>query len=329
LPATVERERYTRAVVQVLLMELANRGSSGRLAEIPAWLAEGMTERLLAFNRLEIILPPPRDTINGVSFAATRATERLDDPVAHARQQLNGQTPLTFDQLSWQATDQLSDNAAQVYRASAEMFLGELLRFRDGPTRLASMLARLPGYYNWQLAFLDAFHAHFERTLDVEKWWALCCMQSPEKELARTLSVEATWDDLNLALITPEPAGLAGGGSFAPVYTSLQTVIGEWDRVRQRQVLSNKLQELALLRTRLPSELALLVQEYGEAIEIYLENPHWSGSLKLFGAGSGLSNVAQDTIARLDALDVRRLGLRHPTPALTAGEVSAKPAPRP
>ena len=144
LPATVERERYTRAVVQVLLMELANRGSSGRLAEIPAWLSEGLTERLLAFNRLEIILPPPRDTVNGISFAATRATQRLNDPVAHARQQLNGQTPLTFDQLSWQATDQLSGDAAQIYRASAEMFLGELLRFRDGPTCLAAMLARLP-----------------------------------------------------------------------------------------------------------------------------------------------------------------------------------------
>ena len=329
LPATVERERYTRAVVQVLLMELANRGSSGRLAEIPAWLSEGLTERLLAFNRLEIILPPPRSTVNGVSFAATRATERLNDPVAHARQQLNGQTPLTFDQLSWQAADQLSGDAAQVYRASAEMFLGELLRFRDGPTCLAAMLARLPAYYNWQLAFLNAFRAHFERTLDVEKWWALCCMQSPDKELARTLSVEATWDDLNLALITPEPGRAAGGGASAPAYTSLQTVIREWDRVRQRQVLSNKLQELALLRTRLPSELAMLVQEYCEAIEIYLENPHWSASLKLFTGGSRLSSEAKDTIARLDALDVRRLGLRHPTPALTAGDVSAKPAPRP
>ena len=58
----------------------------------------------------------------------------------------------------------------------------------------------------------------------------------------------------------------------------------------------------------------MLVQEYCEAIEIYLQNPHWSGSLKLFGAGSGLSSVAQDTIERLDALDVRRLGLRQPTP---------------
>ena len=51
--------------------------------------------------------------------------------------------------------------------------MGELLRLPDGRACLQRMLAQLPQHYNWQFAFLEAFHARFERPLDVEKWWAL------------------------------------------------------------------------------------------------------------------------------------------------------------
>ena len=48
LPSVVERPRYVRAIVQVLLLELANRTTQERGAEIPLWLIEGFSQLLLA-----------------------------------------------------------------------------------------------------------------------------------------------------------------------------------------------------------------------------------------------------------------------------------------
>ena len=59
-----------------------------------------------------------------------------------------------------------------------ELLVGELLRLPDGRSCLQTMLARLPQHRNWQFAFLEAFHTHFERPLDVEKWWALSLTQA-------------------------------------------------------------------------------------------------------------------------------------------------------
>jgi hypothetical protein len=330
LPATVERDRYTRAIIHVLLLELANRGSSGRLAEIPAWLSEGLTQRLLASKEFEIILPPPREKVNGLSFSATRLTERMDDPVGHARKQLHGQPPLTFDQLSWQAQDELSGPAAELYGASAQLFVCELLRLRDGRACLTAMLARLQRYYNWQLAFLDAFSSHFERALDVEKWWALGCVQSPEKELVRKLPTEGTtWYDLEQALLTTRPDGPGTGSSSVSTNVTLQTIIREWDRVEQFHTLSGKVQELDLLRPRLSPDLALLVQEYCQAIGIYLQNPHWSRPRAVLGAKTRLSPAAQEALQRLDVLDARREALRPAKTPLATADVTASPEPHP
>jgi hypothetical protein len=310
LPELVERDRYTRAILQVLLLELANRGSSGRLAEVPVWLSEGLTQRLLASKDFDIILPPPHDRVNGLNFTAKTVLEKKEDPVARARQQLHGQAPLTFDQLSWQAQDELSGPGTELYRASAQLFVGELLRLRDGRACIAAMLSRLPRYYNWQLTFLDAFSAHFERLLDVEKWWALCCVQSPERELARRVPGEATWDDLDQALLAQPQLRAAGDASSGSVQVTLQAIIREWPRVQQRQALSAKIQDLGLLRPRLSPDLTVLVNEYCQAIDVYLQSPYWSKPPTSIGKKAALSSVAQEALQRLDALDARRGALR-------------------
>jgi hypothetical protein len=318
-PDMVERDRYTRAVVHVVLLEAANRSSSGRWAEVPLWLTEGLTRRLLASREIEIILLPPRETVNRLAFSAKSVVEKMDDPVGRARQQLHGQAALTFDQLSWQVQDELSGSAAELYRTSAQLFLGELLRLRDGRACLATTLQRLPRHLNWQLAFLDGFSSHFERLIDVEKWWALCCVQSPEKELVRKLPTEGTWDDLEQALLTLPQARAAGSAASPAEAANLQTIIRDWARVEQRQVLSAKRQELDLLRTRLSPDLALLAEEYCKAIEIYLQSPYWSRPSTLMGKKTGMGSLADETLQRLDSLDARRGALRPAATPLTAG----------
>jgi hypothetical protein len=331
LPESVERDRYTRAVINVLLLEAANRWASGRLREVPQWLTEGLTQRLLASREIELILPPPHETVNGLSFAAKTVVQRVDDPVGRAREELHGQAPLTFDQLSWQVQDELSGAAIELYRASAQLFVGELLRLRDGRACLSAMVARMPQHYNWQLAFLEAFGSHFERLVDVEKWWALCCVQSPQspqRELATDLPAALTWDDLARALLTPTGPHLVGDTLQTRGNVTLQTIIQEWARVQQREALSTRLQELRLLRPSLSPDLALLAAEYCQALEVYLQNPHWSKPPTVLGKKAELSNAAEEAVQRLDSLDAHREALRPTKAALTAGDTST-PAPHP
>ena len=47
-----------RAIVQTLLLEVANRQARERSAEIPLWLAEGLTQHLLAAAEADLVLEP-------------------------------------------------------------------------------------------------------------------------------------------------------------------------------------------------------------------------------------------------------------------------------
>src|SRR5260221_309389 len=82
-----------------------------------------------------------------------------------------GRPPLSFEGLSWPSDAHLSGEAGDVYRASAQLFVHELLRFQDGRACLRTMLDGLPQHYNWQFAFLQGFKSHFQRLQDAEKWW--------------------------------------------------------------------------------------------------------------------------------------------------------------
>ncbi len=59
MPDVLERQRVVSAVVEVLLLEMANR-DSGRSAEIPIWLAQGLTQELMLASDVELVLEQPQ-----------------------------------------------------------------------------------------------------------------------------------------------------------------------------------------------------------------------------------------------------------------------------
>ena len=74
--------RLTRALTGAVLLEFANRTiRQPRSAEIPAWLAEGLAQQMLADGSQEMIMSPPGKLVNGmpenqlVANAAGRAGE--------------------------------------------------------------------------------------------------------------------------------------------------------------------------------------------------------------------------------------------------------------
>ena len=318
LPDVVERSRYVRGMVQVLLLELANRNAETRTVEIPLWLLEGFTQLLLASSEVEIILPPPRDKANGLNFSTMIVNARKESLQEQAQKKLRGRPPLTFENLSWPREDELAGSTGDLYSGSAQLFVGELLRLPDGRACLRAMLAQLPENYNWQFAFLRAFHARFERPLDVEKWWALSLAGNSGRDLAQTWSLEESWQKLDQA--THLAVQVRTGTDELPMHASLklQTVIREWDPGRQTQALTSTLREVGLLRLHIAREFVGLVQDYCQTIQAYLQQRDHTGSILPFTRKAARQRVVEAAVQQLDALDARRAALRPiPRPAAT------------
>jgi hypothetical protein len=326
LPDVLDRPRYVHAIVEVLLLELANRTAQGHAAEAPLWLTEGFTQLLLASSETEIILPPPHATVNGLSFTATRINQRKESLLQQAQKKLRGRPPLSFESLSWPAAEELAGEAGDRYCGSAQLFVGELLRLQDGRVGLRTMLAELPRHLNWQLAFLQAFHDRFQRPLDVEKWWALCSTEATERGLSQTWTLEESWQKLDQAI---HPAvQVRAASNQLPLHTeiTLQNMLREWDPVRQTQAINNSLRELGLLRMRVAQEYLGLVHEYSQVLENYLQQRGRNAPDAPFTRKSTRKEAVAAAVQQLDVLDARREAMRpgaKPVPAIQS------PAPSP
>ena len=265
--------------------------------------------------------PPP----NGLNFSAALFNARKETLLQQAQKNLRGRPPLTFEDLSWPTEQALAGDAGELYRGSAQLFVGELLRLPDGRACLRTMLAQLPQHYNWQFAFLGAFHAHFERPLDVEKWWALSVAQANGRDPAQAWTLEESWQKLDQAIHAA--VQVRTGTNELPLHAdvTLQTVIREWDPTRQTQALNNTLRELGLLRLR-------IAQEYRRAGAGLLPGDRnlppatRSQLLRVRSTRSAppAGALVEAAIQQLDALDARREALR---PAPTPVAASSVPCP--
>jgi hypothetical protein len=258
-------------MVQVLLLEMANRTAQARAAEIPLWLIEGFAQLLLASNEVDLIVPPPHATANGLSFSATLLNARKETLLQQAQKKLHGRPPLSFENLSWPPELGLSGDAGDLYRGSAQLFVGELLRLPEGRACLRAMLAQLPQHYNWQFAFLGAFHARFERPLDVEKWWALSLTEAIGRGLTQAWSLEESRQKLDQAVQSAVQVRTGTNELPLRAEVTLQNMIREWDPLRQTTALHGTLRELGLLRLRIAQEYVGMVQDYAQVIETYLQ----------------------------------------------------------
>ena len=321
LPDFIECSRYVRAIVQVLLLELANRDAVTHSAEIPAWLLEGLAQEILiSSSKEEIIPPPPRPGLNDLRPASTFTfvNARFENPLRQAHQELAASPALSFQDLSWPGAAQLEDPAAARYRDSAQLFVDRLLAFKNGRGCLHAMLLDLRNHYNWQFAFLKAFSAYFQRPLDVEKWWSLQAMQFTGRDLTQTWPGRESWQKLDEAIRSG--VQVRAGTNELPLHTavSLQTLIQEWDPAQQYPALEEKLHELELLRPRVAIGLVPLVDDYRRVLALYLQ-----GIGPAAGKKSATRQLVAQTLMHLDALDFERRSLKpppSPRPDLTANE---------
>ncbi len=199
LPRSVPQEILLRSLVQSLLLEIANRQAGVQSAEIPLWLVEGISADLQANNMPTFILRPGQQVSANIIWQKGSEMMPLE---------LRQHAALTFQQLSWPQASDLTEEGLPLYRSCAQLFLEELLRFEDGRASLRSMIEHLPEHWNWQTAFLQAFHCHFDQLLDVEKWWSVSyvnCIKGYKVQ---------TWLCRGLQEETPKQPGCSSGSAF-------------------------------------------------------------------------------------------------------------------
>ncbi len=348
LPKTIQPRILVRAVIQTLLAELVNRRAGSQSAEIPFWLVEGLSAHLQAYNVPTFIIRP---NVQSAGYNKLRI-----EGLNAVRAGLREHAPLTFQQLSWPEWSNVTGKDQAVYGSCAQLFFESLLHLNDGQSCLRRMLEEMPRHMNWQTSFLLAFHSHFARLLDVEKWWGLNCVSFSESDLTQPWTEQECWRKLQEALDVPVEVHFAPSRMPAKARVTLQEVILEWDpsdalpalqrAVREMEGLQwftfrcdlnldasvaspaaqRNAHDLEALQWRIGQELSPLVSRYLIVLLNYVKqcqsNRQLASDAK-FGA-SGLHWLKRETVRQLNDLDQKRAAMRVKfSSASRASELSA------
>jgi hypothetical protein len=325
LPHICQRERYIRALVSVLLLEIANRQSTEHSAEVPPWLSEGLAREIWASNQREVILAPPGYSESGLRMSSLMVSARKINPLDLAHQELCSSDPLSFQQLSWPQKDRFTGEPGELYRSSAQVFLHYLLTLPKGQNSMRTMLQNLPRFYNWQFAFMEAFHDDFHEALDVEKWWSLQLAHFTGRALVETWTAEQSWEKLDESVRSAVQIRIGTNDLPLHAEVALQTIIRDWTAPRQTQVLEFKIRELESLRPRLVNEYTGIVDEYCQTLGSYLEKLSHPGFVLPFRKHAIAHQNADEALHHLDLLDQKRRLLRPETPPVQASNQAASP----
>lgn len=328
LPERMAPDQFTRTVVQVLLLELANRTATERSAEIPLWLSEGLTQHLLASRELEIILPPPTRSVGLMMIEPKMDLKRDPDALAAARRILRDQPPLTLEEISWPAPEQFSHAQAEVFQKSAQLFVAELLQLERGQESLRTFVTGLAQFYNWQTAFLRAYRNQFPNQLALEKWWALQSAYFAGRDHQQLWTTDESAQKLEALLHTAVAVRTTAGEMPARTDVSLQVVIREWDTPRQLATLQARLNDLAQARRRVAPAYITLVNDYATTLDEYMKKRKRSSATfsDFDSLPPSIQKIALEAIAQLDVLDARRAALGTSVSAAATGPVNTASA---
>lgn len=300
-PEIVDKPRFLRSAVSVLLMEFANRSAVTREAELPPWLTEGLTAHLEATALPTLALEP------GGEIARSGAHV---DPLRAAREIIRARGPLTFTQLSLPSDAELSGSGHELFRACSHLLVHELFRLRGGRDALRELLASLPRHLNWQTAFLRAYQEHFARLVDADKWYTLAATHLAGRDSLSVWPLDTTFAQLDEILSTAVQVRAAASDLPIVTQVKLQRLLSEWEPSQQSPVLEQKLTQLEALRRRAAAELVDLIMGYEQALDTYVHRRAPRSHSARGDSGVNPRLLTRDTLKRLDALDQRLEALR-------------------
>jgi len=331
LPDVLTQTRYARALSAVLLLEIANRAAgSEHSAEVPAWLVDGLAQQVLAADGERVVLSAPAKKPGGLPGGRVDQTAHSFDPLITGRRVLQEAPALTFDQLSWPTDAQMNGADGGLYQASAQLFVVELLKLKNGPAKLRRLLAELPAHLNWQTAFFAAFPDDFSRPLDVEKWWAVRVVNFVARSPGPRWTADVSRD--RLASLLSVPVEFRADSNALPTHAeiSLPAALQNLDPAQRDYVLRIKVRDLGLVELRLAPPFGGLADGYRLALADFLggngNRPAPDGPGKPHSPAMKRQVSIGDTLDKLAALDRRRREAETEITVLLPGNVET-PAP--
>ena len=304
-------EAWIRGCVGVLLLEMANRLAGQRSAEVPFWLIDAMVQELRQAETLQLT-PSHADRIvispGGASITRPFASRVQSDSLEITRKWLADHAPADITELFFPSRESLYGERRRTFAHSAHFFYRRLLDLPAGKACLIQFLSSLSSRINWQQAFIPAFDPHFERMLDVEKWWSVTLVDLTYDVPVGSWTLEESLVCLERTLVLPALVGtrreqLARRSDF-----SLQQVVRQWRWEDQEPALERIANRLRILGIYADKRAGLVVRDYLEAIDAYLEGrrlamrpPRGRMQVRLLPA-----KVVRETIEKLDSIDIRR-----------------------
>jgi hypothetical protein len=308
LPQRMEVLALVRGVVHAVLLEMANRQAGTRSAEVPLWLAEGLTLHLVRSSLTDLAVVPPNELVAGVEVGSTFREVRRPDPLAEARERLKEHAAMSVARLGEVTPDALAPETWRTFQASAQVFVYHLLQLPGGRNRLMATIHGLASVLNWQQAFLEAFQPGFTRMLEVEKWWSVILVRftghDPMNAWSRSEALAKLAAVVEPVVLTP----VKGGGGSERTRLRLQELIRDWSYARQVPVLQQVQQQLAAVRVKLPPELAVLADAYRQVLADYVDGRKRLSLMPVLAVipSASSAGLVTGTTGRLDELDGRR-----------------------
>jgi hypothetical protein len=314
VPERLEQPQLVRGIINVLLLEFANRGAGPKSAEIPLWLSEGVSARLLASFGPELTFtsPPKGWMERKVRVVGGRGDPRGADPLREARNTMSSFGVLSFASLAHPSAENLSEENLKSYQCSAHVFYTELVRLAGGRNGIVMMLKELPWCWNWETAMLRAFGSRFQALLDVEKWWSVNVIAFTGRDASQIWPLPLCLQRLDDLLVAPAQVRLATNSLPVRTQTSLQELIIGWDFSAQQPILQKIVNQLTSFKYSSPNETLPLIEAYRSLLTNYLRKRVEviaSINNRLYAA-LPIRVLQQETVRQLDELFRQREVLR-------------------
>lgn len=298
VPGSMDWQALVRALVEVVLLEHANRSNRGPdIVVPPLWLSEGLTQLLFAQEGRDLF-------VEEATFI--NRNRRYPDPLAAVRIYQQGRSPLPFSELDVLSLEKLAEPSKfEEFQMSATLFTEAWVRTPAGRRFLMEFLGSLSGSLNWQTAFLKASRGTFLSLRDVEKWWAVTAAETlstdPSQQWPRERLLESL-DRLRRETVSRRQDTNSVG---EPASVLLSDLVKTWEPDAQQEVLSRKLVQWQVLAFHAPMPLRPLCLEYSQVVQNYVNarfgperNQMPRGQLE--ARGPILAGVAARRLVQLD-----------------------------
>jgi hypothetical protein len=170
------------------------------------------------------------------------------------------------------------------------------------------MISQLPQHWNWQTAFLLAFHSHFDQLLDVEKWWGVSYVGFTTGYKVQGWSAADCRKKLQDSLDVPVQVHFGADHMPVEARITLQEAIRQWPPADALDAVKRAIGGLTFLVPRASPELRPLAGSYLKTLLDYFNAAQTAGLERQLGRHppSLFSGAKAEAIKQLDALDRQR-----------------------